>query len=66
MLIQSTSLEMVNQQPSFEHEIHQRHFGFAGLPDRPPGMIDWLKAMRGTGESYGDVIVRIAKGGKDD
>jgi hypothetical protein len=29
----------------------------------PHDVIDRLKAMRGAGESYSDVIVRIAKGG---
>jgi hypothetical protein len=28
----------------------------------PHGVIDRLKAMRGAGESYSDVILRIAKG----
>ena len=28
----------------------------------PPSVVDRLKAMRGPGESYSDVILRLAKG----
>ena len=33
----------------------------------PPNVVDRLKAMRGPGESYSDVIIRLAKeeGGKE-
>jgi hypothetical protein len=45
---------------SFENEVNERGERFAWLA---PTVVNRLRAMRGPGESYGDVILRLASSG---
>jgi hypothetical protein len=45
---------------SYENHVHERGERYVWLP---PNVVDRLRAMRRPGESYSDVILRLAKAG---
>ena len=47
---------------SYENHVNERGERYVWLP---PNVVDRLRAMRGPGESYSDVILKLAAGGHE-